>query len=140
MAGGVRSQGGGILGLRRLLAEHQEAIEYDLIGLGLRLDWLGTEALSWRDLLVITHKSPQGSALYAGVHGERSEWGLSEFLLAHMIDLLAEANWQRTGRPGGHPKPFPRPGLEPEGTTYGSDPIPLDEMAEWLGWPKPSMN
>ena len=31
--------------------------------MGLRLDWLGTPALSWRDLWVIVQQSPPGSAI-----------------------------------------------------------------------------
>src|SRR5690242_14164709 len=53
-----------MIGLLDLLDEHGEAVEYDLIDAGLRLRWLGTEALSWRDLLVRVRLSPRGSALY----------------------------------------------------------------------------
>ncbi len=31
------------------------------------------------------------------------KWKLDEQLLAHIIDLLAISNWQRTGKPGGKP-------------------------------------
>ena len=57
-----------MIGLLDLIEEHGEAVEYDLIDAGLRLRWLGTEALSWRDLLVRVRLSPKGSALYRTMH------------------------------------------------------------------------
>lgn len=62
-------------------------------------------------------------------------WDLRAFLIAEVIDALNVANWQRgAGRRSDYPKPYPRPGVKPDSTTYGSQPIPIDEMAEWLGW------
>jgi hypothetical protein len=44
----------------------------------------------------------------AAIHGQQSSWGVTDYLLANIIDILAGANWQRSGK-GKRPKPFPRP-------------------------------
>lgn len=138
MACGVGHHRGGIAGLVRLLREHGEAIEYDLIALGLRRDWLGTPALSWRDLLVITRQTPQGTALHRAVNGERSDWTLPVALLADIYDVLNAANWQRSGGKGRRPKPWPRPkdpSATPAGKRWGAGPKTQDELDRLLGWP-----
>lgn len=40
-------------------------------------------------------------------------------LLALIADLLAGANWQRSGGKGQRPKPIPRPGVGPQTTRIG---------------------
>jgi hypothetical protein len=136
LAGGFQGHDGGISGLLELIDQHREAVEFDLIALGLRLDWLGTERLSWRDLLVVVNQSPRWSALSRAMNPEGSEWGLSEHLLAAVFDSLERGNWQRAGRENApRPKPFPRPGVtEDKQQTHGSTALPMDEMARRLGW------
>lgn len=127
MGGTLRGKPGGILGLCWLLTEHGEAIEYDLITLGLRLANLGSPTLTWRDLLVITREAPPSSALRRAQTGG---WGITEYLLAVVADELAIANWQRQGKRGApRPKPIPRPGQT--GEVFGSDPIPIAEFNSW---------
>ena len=136
----VRRVHGGIRDLLALLREHGEAVEYDLIRLGLRLDWLGTEALSWRDLHVIARQAPTDSALARSVEPDLATWGLSEQLLAMVADYLAWMQWAKTedGAKGRRmPKRIPRPGVEDgltETRTFGSDPVPIDELEDFLGW------
>jgi hypothetical protein len=125
---------GGIRSLLGLIRQHREAIEYDLIGLGLRLDDRGTRGLSWRDLLVIIRRSPRTSALSRAQFPEDSEWGLPEQLLAAIFDALQAGNWQRGNGQGRKPEQLPRPGVTPERKRRGGEPIPLDEMRKWLGW------
>lgn len=43
------------------------------------------------------------------LHGDAARWGVTEHLLATTIDVLAGANWQRSGGKGPKPKPIPRP-------------------------------
>ena len=131
MAGGVQDQHGGILGLLTLIDEHGEAIEYDLISLGLRLRDLGTDKLSWRDLAVIARQLPRESALARAMVEESSQWGVTEHLLALVVDVLAVANWQRGGGKGSRPKPLPRPGAQSSGKKFGSDPIPAKDFDAW---------
>ena len=48
----------------------------------------------------------------AAVHGAGyMAWDVNEFLLASIADLLAGANWQRSGK-GQRPKPIERPKSE----------------------------
>jgi hypothetical protein len=79
---------------------------------------------------------PRGSALVRELEGEDSPWGLLEQLMAAAVDELRGANWQRgPAKPKDRPKPIPRPGVE-KPKQYGKDAIPIDEMADWLGWEK----
>jgi hypothetical protein len=135
MAGSKPNHSGGIAGLALILADHGEAVEYDLLALGLRLDDLGTERLSWRDLFVVIHRAGPTSALMREVQPELSAWA-SGFvladLLAHAVDLLAGGNWQRAGKKTApKPKPIPRPGKKVEAQKYGSKPIPVKDFDDW---------
>lgn len=95
---------------------------------------MGTERLSWRDLLVVVNQSPRWSALSRAVDPEGSLWGLSEHLLAAVFDSLERGNWQRAGNNHApRPKPLPRPGVGGEGKKYGTA-LPMDEVAKRLGW------
>lgn len=64
-------------------------------------------------------------------------WGVSEYLLAAVLDTLAGANWQRGGGKGKRPQPVPRPGDQHQ---KRGDVMPAAEMADWLGpdWYAPS--
>lgn len=134
MAGRLEREPGGILGLCRLLTEYGEAIEYDLLVAGLRIDDLGTERLSWRHLLVMVEQSPRGSALARAVHGEAATWGPLEYLMAIAVDAIQWGNWQRGGGKGPKPNPMPRPVKTDDRTvkTFGSAPLPIDELDAWL--------
>lgn len=71
------------------------------------------------------------------------EWTLEAQLLALIADRLAVLVYVEAKRAGGKPpkpKPIPRPGVKPDQdvTQMGADPLPLDEMAEWLGWAPPA--
>jgi hypothetical protein len=133
---GLRCRRGGIRGLLELIRQHREALEYDLIALGLRLDWLGTRRLTWRDLWVVVSQSPKGSAVHRAQAPGEWEWDLQADLTAGVFDALQIANWQRgRARRSEFPKPLPRPGVEPDSQTIGSGVgIPMDEMAKRLGW------
>jgi hypothetical protein len=103
--------------------------------MGLRLDDLGTLALSWRDLYVIVQQSGPSSALMRALQPERAAWASGMVLadlLAHAVDLLAGGNWQRAGKKNApKPKPIPRPGTKSETTKYGSEPIPVKDFDNW---------
>lgn len=115
--------------------EHRGAVEYDLISLGLRWRDFPNPEFTWRDLLVIVQQAPPTSAVYRAVAGEEWRWGLQEQLLAAAVDALNGANWQRgQGKEQDRPKPIPRPGVEPDAKQFGKGALPIDEMADWLGW------
>jgi hypothetical protein len=62
---------------------------------------------------------PRETALARALHGtDAAAWGPSEYLLADTVDALNAANWQRAqGKPADYPKPYPRPGDEPDEVT-----------------------
>lgn len=127
---------GGIVGLVQLIDEHGPAIEYDLIKLGLRLRQLGTEALTWRDLLVIAQHSGHDTALIMSIDPDAAPWGLSEHLLAVVADAVIAGNWMQSedGRKRRHrPKPIKRPGVEQD-KKYGGKAESMAAIREWLGW------
>ena len=105
-----------------------------MIERGLRLRDLGTDRLTWHELAVIVKHLPRSSALVRVIEGDDHPWGLAEQLLAAAVDALSAANWQRgEGKRKDKPKPIPRPGVGGD-KTYGKEALPLDEMADWLGW------
>ncbi|MFF0389680.1 DUF5361 domain-containing protein [Kitasatospora sp. NPDC004615] len=111
LPGAQRNHRGGILGLRRLLEEYGEAIEADLPAHypGVRLRHLFTGELTWRELRSLIRGLPPTSRLRTAIAG-RPLWTATEYLLADVFDVLAAANWQRTGdKSAAKPKPYPRP-------------------------------
>ena len=139
MARGIGAHVGGTWSLLALIEEHSEALEYELITHGLRLRWLGSKRLNWRDLLVIVRHSPESSALFRSVHGvEESEWSLTNHLLAGLADSAAWLVWSKTedaSKKRNRPKPIPRPGVTDDSKKkIGSSVLPANEMMDWLGW------
>ncbi|WP_066041897.1 hypothetical protein [Herbiconiux solani] len=113
--------------------EHGEAVAYDLLERGKNLDDLGTQALSWPDLLLMVRRWQKmpGTATQESVHG--IIWSIEAQLLAEMLDTLRLANWQRAGKKNTpKPKRTPRPWeLKSRQQTIGSEPIPVSEFDEW---------
>jgi hypothetical protein len=106
--------------------------------LGLRRSWLGTEALTWRDLLVIVKQSPTDSAIHRSMAGPDHIWGLQEHLLAGMFDVLTVANWQRGGDENAKkPERLPRPGVtkQIDGQLIAQGKaMSIEDMNAQLGW------
>lgn len=61
------------------------------------------------DLLAYVRQLPPDSATGRAVDGDAAGWGVSEHLIANAVDLLAGANWQRSGTKRNKPKPLKRP-------------------------------
>lgn len=136
MVPGIVRGHGGILGLVRFLEEHGEAVEYHLIEMGLRLRWLGTEVLTWADLLSIIRGASRASPIGRELGGASAEWGPNEYLLALVVDSLQWSNYllQLQINPRSQPerpRPVSRPGAKPSGTRLGADPIPISQFEEW---------
>lgn len=132
-----RSVPGGIVGLVQLIDEHGPAIEYDLIKLGLRLRQLGTDWLTWRDLLVIVQHAGHETSLFTSMHPDAAPWKLSEHLLAVIADAVIAGNWMQSKdgqKNRNRPKPIPRPGVEPEAKKFGGRAESMDAIRDWLGW------
>lgn len=138
MGGRVRHQRGGILSLLTLIGEHSEALEFDLIGLGLRLRHCPSPEFNWRDLWVLCRRLGRGSELYKSLNPEDdTSWGVTDYLLAVIADNTAFRLYQAAGGKGKKPKPVPRPG---DSKKYRGDALQVDDMAEWLGadWTAPA--
>jgi hypothetical protein len=132
VAEGLLDRSGGIRGLCRLIDEHAEAIESDLLLAGWRLSDV-TVTFSWHDLLVMVRRwmATPGSATAAAVAGH-VVWSDQEHLLAALIDAVQIGNWQRVGKKSvPRPKPVPRPGAKSRGRKFGSDPIPISKFHAW---------
>jgi len=104
----------------------------------LRLSWLGSEALTWRDLYVIVKQSPRDSAVHRSIVGTGHEWGLQEQLLAAVFDVLAIANWQRGGDENAKkPVQLERPGVskkvDGQVLAHGKA-VSTEQMDALLGW------
>lgn len=145
---------GGIQGLLDLLdhPEHGEALEYDLIALGLRLRDFPSVRCTWRDLLVIVRHSEPRSAYLQAVMTEKDKaflaWDVSVEMQARVVDALNFLAWTKTedaekGR--NRPEPTKRPWDEPDEDTqwkldkFGGhlmgDVLPAGEMIDFLGGP-----
>ncbi|MGJ5801433.1 hypothetical protein ACSCB1_20225 [Streptomyces europaeiscabiei] len=79
------------------------------------LDW-HRGRLSSRRLAVLVKHLPRDSATLQKLHGEASHWSVGDYLLASVVDQLAEANWMfatvnrdEDADPLDHPEPVPRP-------------------------------
>ena len=101
----------------------------------MRLADLWTGQLTWRRLAVLVAHLPRESATVRAQHGEVVEWGATEHLLAHVVDLLAASNWQRAQQRSKtritRPKPLPRPG-DKRGAKIGRTTKPAGEVKAWL--------
>lgn len=108
--------------------------------LGLRLRWLGTDRLTWSDLLTVVRQCRRGTALYRAVVGEDvADWDVHAHIGAGIFDLLAAANWQRAGDESAkRPDRLPRPGeakQEADGELLArGKAVSIDEMNARLGW------
>ncbi len=96
--------------------------------------------LSARRLRVLISHLPRQAALVRELHQEDSEWGLTEHLLAAVVDHLAVGNWlfasansAEGADPPARPVPVPRPGIspaEPQGPAANPD-----QIAAFFGQP-----
>ncbi|MEU6957407.1 hypothetical protein [Streptomyces sp. NPDC045714] len=80
------------------------------------LDW-HRGRLTSRRLAVLVKHMPRDSAVAQELHGEASEWNVSDYLLAAAVDHLAAANWMfasvntdEDAEQPPPPVPVPRPG------------------------------
>lgn len=68
-----------------------------------------TGGLSWPDLIAYVRQLPPESATARAMGGDAADWDTRAHLLASVVDQLAVANWQRSGKKSGKPKPIKRP-------------------------------
>src|SRR5699024_12634193 len=78
---------GGILSLLSLVDEHSEALEFDLIRLGLRLRDCPSPEFNWRDLWVVCRRLGRDSELYKSTNpDDETSWTVTAYLLAMVAD------------------------------------------------------
>ncbi len=126
--------------------EHAEALEADLLrfyGVDL-LDW-HRGRLSARRLTVLVKHLPRESAVHRAQAGESAEWGVTDHLLAAVVDQLAVANWMfatvhqdEDATPEPYPEPVHRPGAADPRPPEEPLPAPAegptrDELARFFG-------
>lgn len=136
MAGARRNHRGGIVSLWELHDELPEAVEYELIRLGLRWRQVGTEVLSWRDLAVIVAQASPDGPLFQAKYPEEIPQIRLERLLELVHYELSVANTQRGNQSGAKRSDFPDVpewAKQKDTETYGSEPVPFDDMAAFLG-------
>lgn len=101
-----------------MMANHTEAIEADLQAT-YQVDacsfWTG--GLSLRRLSLLINNLPPDSRLVRALAGPAADWSVSDHMLATLIDLSVEHNWQYASAHRGegakdmpHPPRIPRPG------------------------------
>lgn len=126
----LRGVVGGIRGLLELIDEHEEAIRYDLLKLGLRLEHVGSKRFTWLDFKTVVANCDPTGALARAIVGDAAGWTLTDHLLASVVDVGQVANWQRGGGKGQRPKPIKRPDSKGD-QKYGKDAIKISEFDEW---------
>lgn len=127
---------GEICSLDVLIEAYTTAIEKDLIDRGLRLRYLGTDALTWTDLEALVIWADEKSAITRALRGDDWQWGLPELLTAAAVDRLSLLVYFQTKdaqHKRNQPKPIPRPGVRPP-ERYGDKPMSIAEMNRFLGW------
>jgi hypothetical protein len=123
----LREAPGGIRGLVELHQEHGEVIEADFARYYQGAD---PEAVTLRRYGVLVRgllKMPR-SLLHLELAND--DWSLTDHLLAVVHDQLAIANWQRTGKKSGRPKPISP--LANRGTRYGKTDRDPEEVKAYL--------
>lgn len=128
-----------MIGLARLIYEHGEALNYDLMTrTRYTLNDLGA-ALSEGAALSFVRYLPPDSALKREIAPDVAPWLTTEktaALLAGIYDQLSWLQYTVSKAYGGKPKkpkPLPRPGAEDKSTRHiGKDPILVEEFDTWF--------
>lgn len=128
---------GGIIGLLGEIEKHGQALEYDLIRMGLRLRRVGSKEFTWRDLWIIVQQLP------ADAHFNMSRAGHPPLTVGMsvldatvaILNTLRLANWQRAGD-NTRPRPetarlpwWPQP--RGQQSKLGSDPVQANRFSDW---------
>ncbi|MDO5091832.1 MAG: hypothetical protein Q4D79_00160 [Propionibacteriaceae bacterium] len=129
-----------LLRLHRILREHRGPLRADLRReYGIDLD--AALAPDFPDhipppvlLDLIDGLSPQAT-YWRAVDPDRATWGLTDHLLATLIDDLRVFMWEFGGKRGKRPDPIPRPGVEsPEEVTVIGASKGFDSIEEFQAW------
>ena len=133
---------GGIISLAAFVAEHDGAIEYDLLTrTGHELQDVGG-SLSWGALASFVLNSAGDSALSRELDSEYHLWATTtktNGILADIFDMLAQINANLVAlgerKQAKEIKPYPRPGMEDRRENvkhFGKGALPRGEFRKWL--------
>lgn len=124
-----------------LIHEHQGQLAADFPRFyGIPLSRIREEVTLW-EFAAMAANLPRESATWKALHGhERSEWDLQAQILAEVANAVRWLQWAET-KDGAKNRNRPELILPPwvedptkETAVFGSDPVPLDELDEFLGW------
>lgn len=112
---------------------YEEAIEFDLLSLNYSLTDVGSRLdLRQLNVLVKGFLTKHGTLTRAVFFGsDRSEWTLTNELLAALVDQLNNLIWGLGGGKGMRPKPIYRPSTMADTQHLGYDPIPINDFDDW---------
>lgn len=122
-----------LLALPKLINQYGDEIEADLRET-YQVDLLDMYRGLIRPVVVLrlVMQLGPGSRLAKKSAGPAGAWSTESHLLAHIVDVLAVANYQRGGGKGTRPKPISRPGSEPKTTRTGKATLPQADIKEYL--------
>ena len=133
------------MSLAKVINDHREAVEYDLLTLtGYQLADIGT-TLRWGAVKSFLANIPPDSKLvreYMNVTPAEEVWSTREKtnrILADIFDILAQINANLIGigegKPAKKPKPYPRPWKDKKQENekhFGRGALPPDELRKWF--------
>lgn len=126
---------GGILKLRELISEHENAFAYDFRAkFGLSYLEIG-RSVTWIEAIRLTAglMTDTDSKVQAAINGWSFSMNREFVVLAHIYDLLAQVNSKKK------PKPYPMPWPDPNVTKIGSKkPQPRNQILDKLDRMNPS--
>lgn len=135
-----RRNTGGIIGLLDYVEGNRQAVEFDLIKLGLRLRDVGSKRFTWEDLraALVGIRSDPASSLARAVEGPDLQWTLTAQLIAAVYDQTQYSNYLLRRLAGDDkadlPEPLPRPGVKPTTVQWAGKAVTIEEMDRLLGW------
>ena len=133
---------GGIASLSAFVDEHPQAVQADLIKVGLRLRDVGSPHFTWGDLsaLVWSFMQDRESNTARDYYtADDLAWDAHAHLLAAIFDAVQIVSWtfrdvMSGGKGGDPPEPMPRPGIKPRHIEWKGEPRTIEEMDRLLGW------
>lgn len=139
---GIRQDAGGIISLAKAVNQYRGAIEYDLLTrTGYELKDVG-KSITWGALDNFLNHSEPDSALIRELNPELAKWSSvtkTNAILADIYDKLSMINANLIAiaehKPARKPKPYPRPGEQPEDKDtrhFGKGALPVNELHEWI--------
>lgn len=126
-----------------LLQEHRGQLAADFPRFyGIPISRIREEVTLW-EFAAMAVNLPRESATWRAINGaDVFEWDLSAQLLAEIANAVKWLQWSKTEdaekrRLGTRPDLILPPWVQDptkEVTVFGSDPVPLDELDDFLGW------